>query len=83
MGLGAAALAHAEEPSAKIRSDEYWAKKGDVSPYMFRKRLEGADPLPVLFLVHGSSNSSRSSFDLTVPGRGEYSVMNVFASYGV
>ncbi len=37
---------------------------------------------PVLFLVHGSSISSRPSFDLTVPGHGEYSVMNTFARLG-
>src|SRR5262249_25524159 len=42
----------------------------------------GEPPLPVLFLVHGSSNSARSSYDLTVPGKGEYSLMNVFARYG-
>jgi pimeloyl-ACP methyl ester carboxylesterase len=79
-GLGAAAFAQAE-PS-KIHSDEYWAKKGDVSLYMFRKRLEGSAQAPVLFLVHGSSISSRNSFDLTVPSRGEYSVMNIFARHG-
>ena len=42
----------------------------------------GEPTLPVLFLVHGSSNSSRTSFDLTVPGHGEYSVMNTFAQLG-
>ncbi len=36
----------------------------------------------MLFLVHGSSISARPSFDLTVPGGGEYSLMNVFARYG-
>jgi pimeloyl-ACP methyl ester carboxylesterase len=36
----------------------------------------------VLFLVHGSSNASQSSYDLNVPGKGEYSLMNAFASYG-
>src|SRR5579885_142302 len=41
-----------------------------------------AATLPVLFLVHGSSLSSRSSYDLTVPGKGEYSLMNVFARHG-
>ena len=35
-----------------------------------------------MFLVHGSSNSARSSYDLTVPGKGEYSLMNVLARYG-
>ena len=65
---------------------EYWAKKGEISLYMYRKRLQapvaGETPLPVLFLVHGSSISSRSTFDLAVPGAGEYSLMNVFARLG-
>ena len=71
--------------SEKIWSKEYWAQKGDVKLYMFRKRVgapqAGKPALPVLFLVHGSSISS-TSFDVTVTGRGEYSLMNVFARYG-
>jgi len=67
-------------------SAEYWAHKGGVKLYMFRKRagapVPGETPRPVLFLVHGSSSSARTSYDLTVPGKGEYSLMNVFASYG-
>jgi alpha-beta hydrolase superfamily lysophospholipase len=83
----AATPAARAESSPKIWSGEYWAKKGDVSLYMFRKRAGAPTPasqaaLPVLFLVHGSSISSRPSFDLTVPGHGEYSVMNTFAQYG-
>jgi pimeloyl-ACP methyl ester carboxylesterase len=65
---------------------EYWARKGDVSLHVYRKRLQapepGERPLPVLFFVHGSSNSARTSFDLAVPQRGEYSMMNVFARLG-
>jgi alpha-beta hydrolase superfamily lysophospholipase len=72
--------------SSKILSSEYWAKRGDVSLYLFRKRIgmpqDGQANLPVLFLAHGSSVSSRPSFDLSVPGHGEYSLMNVFAEYG-
>jgi alpha-beta hydrolase superfamily lysophospholipase len=67
-------------------SAEYGAKKGDVSLALYRKRSgrpkPGERPLPVLFLVHGSSISAKSSFDLAVPGKGEYSLMNVFAGYG-
>ena len=53
---------------------EYWARKGAVKLYVYRKRaaaprLLDAAPLPVLFLVHGSSMSGRSTFDLTVPGQ--------------
>jgi pimeloyl-ACP methyl ester carboxylesterase len=69
-----------------IWSAEYWAKKGEVPLNLWRKRVgapkAGEPPLPVLFLVHGSSNSSRSSYDLAVSGRGEYSLMNTFARYG-
>jgi pimeloyl-ACP methyl ester carboxylesterase len=90
-GLSAAALADAAP--ASVWSREYTATKtgktGHVSLAMFRKRRAapkpGESPMPVLFLVHGSSISSRNSFDLTVPGqgeRGEYSVMNTFAGWG-
>jgi alpha-beta hydrolase superfamily lysophospholipase len=79
----AAALA---APAAKLWSQEYWAQKGAVKLYMFRKRATppkaGEKSKPVLLLIHGSSNSSRSSFDLATPGKGEYSVMNVFAELG-
>ena len=69
----------------RIWSNEYWAHKGDVKLYMFRKCARAPQPgksaLPVLFLVHGSSTSSRG-FDLTVPGHGDYSLMDKFAGYG-
>lgn len=65
---------------------DYWAPKGEVRLYLYRKRLSaparGAAPLPVLLLVHGSSISGRTSFDLSAPGLGDYSMMNVFASAG-
>src|ERR1700722_7524040 len=96
LGLGAGmigALADATAQSAaaasteggEIWSSEYWAKKGDIPLWMFRKRVgapkAGEPSRPVLFFVHGSSVTSRA-FDLTVPGHGEYSVMNEFARYG-
>ncbi len=78
--------AAAPPASGDIWSSEYWANKGGVKLNLWRKRVgapKASDPaLPVLFLVHGSSNSARSSYDLQVPGKGEYSIMNVFARYG-
>jgi pimeloyl-ACP methyl ester carboxylesterase len=72
-------------PAGEIWSSEYWAKKGDIPLWMYRKRVgepkPGEPARPVLFFVHGSSVSSRV-FDLSVPGHGEYSVMNEFARYG-
>jgi pimeloyl-ACP methyl ester carboxylesterase len=92
LGLVAGALADtvpAQSAGAvegnEIWSGEYWAKKGDVPLWMFRKRLgmpkAGEPARPVVFFVHGSSVTSRV-WDLTVPGKGEYSAMNEFARYG-
>ncbi|MFY9602234.1 MAG: alpha/beta fold hydrolase [Pseudolabrys sp.] len=92
-GLGVSAgllsslpVATQASPGGEIWSAEYWAKKGDVKLNLWRKRIgapkSGEAALPVVFLVHGSSNSSRSSYDLTVPGKGEYSLMNVLARGG-
>ncbi len=90
LGVGAGLLSGLATPvqaaeSAEIWSQDYWAKKGDVPLYMFRKRLgapkAGEQPRPVLFLVHGSSVTWRI-FDLDTPGHGEYSMMNVFARWG-
>jgi alpha-beta hydrolase superfamily lysophospholipase len=67
---------------SKIISDEYWAEKGDVKLYMYRKRASQQAGLPVLFLVHGSSFSARTSFDLTVPGHEGYSMMDALAERG-
>lgn len=65
---------------------EYWADKDGVKLFMLRKCLDapaaGQPPRPVLFLVHGSSFSGPSGFDLHVPGKPDYSLMEKFANYG-
>ncbi len=67
----------------QITGTEYWAQKGSVKLYVYRKRAaNAAKAAPVLFLVHGSSASGRSSFDLSVPGRDDYSLMDHFAGLG-
>jgi alpha-beta hydrolase superfamily lysophospholipase len=89
-GVAAAQAVAAVEntaPADEFVTAEYWAKKGDVSLYLYRKQAKTLvsslpSARPVLFLVHGSSISSRPSFDLTVPGAGEYSLMNVLARAG-
>jgi alpha-beta hydrolase superfamily lysophospholipase len=81
--VGAVVSAHAET-KPEIQANEYWAKKGSVKLYLYRKRYApvAGKTQPVLFLVHGSSNSARTSYDLAVPGKGEYSAMNVLAGFG-
>src|ERR1700726_1658593 len=77
--------AAAADAEGAIWSSEYWAKKGDIPLWMYRKRVgapkAGEPSKPVLFLVHGSSVTSRT-FDIHVPGHVEYSVMNEVARYG-
>jgi alpha-beta hydrolase superfamily lysophospholipase len=90
-GLAAGLVANAAQAETAQSGPEFWtaeyvAKKGDVSLQMYRKRIgapkAGEAAKPAFFLVHGSSTGAQASFDLTVPGHGEYSVMNVFARLG-
>jgi len=64
-GTPSAAKEKSGAASEKIWSSEYWAQKGGIKLYMFRKRVgapqAGKPALPVLFLVHGSSISSAST----------------------
>ena len=92
-GLLAGAPASAQQATAvgpAIWYAEYAATKqrGDtrIRLQMYRKRLgvpkAGEAPLPVLFLVHGSSPAALTSFDLDVPRHGDYSLMDAFARRG-
>src|ERR1700737_5579289 len=86
LGIGAGMVADLARTSAsaapatpEIWSADYWARKGEVSLYLHRKRLgtpAAGDPaLPVLFLVHGSSASSRPAFHLTLPRHRQFFVL--------
>jgi alpha-beta hydrolase superfamily lysophospholipase len=85
-GVGLLSGLTARAAASPLWSNEYAATKGNVPLNLYRKRASAPKKaeasLPVLFLVHGSSISSRPSFDLTVTGHGEYSVMNTFAKLG-
>lgn len=76
----------AQASATTIWSREYWAHRGDLKLYLFRKNAgpasSGNSTRPVLFLCHGSSVSSRPTFDLTVPGHGDYSLMDQFVAFG-
>ncbi|HBH37711.1 MAG TPA: alpha/beta hydrolase [Curvibacter sp.] len=69
-----------------IWSEEHFVKRDDVPLYVYRKRATapapGEAPRPVLFLVHGSTVSGRNTYDLQVPDRKDYSVMDWFAERG-
>lgn len=69
--------------AATIAAEEYWTHKNGVRLWVYRK-FSGAPAAqrPLLFLVHGSSYSSKTMFDLQVPGRSDYSMMDHFAALG-
>jgi pimeloyl-ACP methyl ester carboxylesterase len=62
---------------------EHWTSKGGVKLFLWQKPAAGgvAHNGTVLF-VHGSSMASQPTFDLSVPGRPDSSVMDWFAARG-
>ena len=93
---GAAAMTGQAQaaPARRTARTGFWTsqysatkRRGDqaIELVIYRKRLEapgrGAPVRPVLFLVHGSSNSAMSSFDIRIKG-GAYSSMDAFARAG-
>jgi len=75
----------AEAQVLPVTGSEHWATKkvdgGEVRLWIWRKRTLNAPRGAVLF-VHGSSVQSQPSFDLQVPGKPEYSLMDWFARLG-
>jgi pimeloyl-ACP methyl ester carboxylesterase len=65
-----------------IVANEYWADKNGVKLWVYRKRLDQASHRGRLFCVHGSSYSGGTMFDLQVPEREGYSMMDHFARLG-
>ena len=84
-----AAVRAADEPLPRVAAEEFWATKpsdsggATVKLWIYRKQVaDGRKDKPLLFLVHGSSYSGKTMFDLTVPGRSDYSFMDHFARLG-
>lgn len=66
-----------------VVAEEYWANKHGVRLWVYRKYIGRPEARrPLLFLVHGSSYSSKTMFDLHVPGRSGYSMMDHFVGLG-
>ena len=83
VSLAGAAVTNAQAQTPQVTGTEYWAQKGNVKLYVWRKRVnDGRTGKPVLFLVHGSSFSGRGGSDLQVQGFPDYSVMDHFARLG-
>jgi len=65
---------------------EHWTVKatpdGDIRLFLWEKYVGSPAGKPAVLFVHGSSMASQPTFDLTVPGRADSSVMDWFARRG-
>jgi pimeloyl-ACP methyl ester carboxylesterase len=72
-----------EHADAKMTGQEHWTRKGDVRLFLWEKYVGApAGKRGTVLFVHGSSMASQPTFDLTVPGRPDSSVMDWFARRG-
>jgi pimeloyl-ACP methyl ester carboxylesterase len=70
-------------PETTVAGQAHWTKKGDINLYLWEKRaVPGSGSRGTILWVHGSSMASTPTFDLTVPGRPDSSVMDWFARRG-
>jgi pimeloyl-ACP methyl ester carboxylesterase len=61
---------------------EHWTRKGEVRLFLWEKPAASDAKRGTILFVHGSSMASQPTFDLTVPGRPDSSVMDWFAKRG-
>jgi pimeloyl-ACP methyl ester carboxylesterase len=70
----------------QVTGQEHWTHKktadGDVRLFLWEKFVGSPDGKPAVLFVHGSSMASQPTFDLSVPGRPDSSVMDWFAERG-
>ena len=83
MTANATAASGTDAPALGV---EHWTVKttsdGDVRLFLWEKFVGSPDGKPAVLFVHGSSMASQPTFDLSVPGRADSSVMDWFARRG-
>jgi pimeloyl-ACP methyl ester carboxylesterase len=65
-----------------IAGREHWVGNGPVRLRVWEKSAGGGEGKRVVVLAHGSSSAGEESFDLQVPGRPSYSLMDFLAREG-
>jgi pimeloyl-ACP methyl ester carboxylesterase len=74
------------DKETQITGVDHWAEKrtsgGNVRLFMWEKYVDTPQGKPAILFVHGSSMASQPTFDLSVPGRPDSSVMDWFAQRG-
>lgn len=65
-----------------VQGTQHWVLHDEARIFVWEKFQGQAQGKPVLVLAHGSATAGRESFDLKVPGRPEYSLMDFLARQG-
>lgn len=68
--------------NSDIVATEHWVEHSGIRVYMWEKFQESHSEKPVVVLTHGSATAGRESFDLQVPGKPSYSLMDFLAREG-
>jgi pimeloyl-ACP methyl ester carboxylesterase len=66
----------------EVSGVEHWVEHAGLKLYVWEKYLGSPAGKPVVVLAHGSTSAGRESFDLQVPGKPSYSLMDVLAREG-
>jgi pimeloyl-ACP methyl ester carboxylesterase len=69
----------APQPASGV---EHWVNNGPVRLYVWEKYTGMPAGKPIVVLCHGSATAGKESFDLQVPGKPTYSLMDVLAGAG-
>ena len=66
----------------EVSGVEHWVEHAGLKLYVWEKYVGSPTSKPVVVLAHGSATAGRESFDLQVPGKPSYSLMDVLAREG-
>ena len=79
----AAVLAFAAPLAAQeVAGVEHWVERNGVRLHVWEKYVDSPAAKKVVVLAHGSATAGRESFDLQVPGKPSYSLMDALARAG-
>jgi pimeloyl-ACP methyl ester carboxylesterase len=67
----------------EVSGVEHWVEHAGLKLYVWEKYVGSPTGKPVVVLAHGSATAGRESFDLQVPGKPSYSLMDVLAREGL
>jgi pimeloyl-ACP methyl ester carboxylesterase len=66
----------------EVTGEEHWVEHDGIEIYVWEKYVDSPTDKPVVVLAHGSATAGRESFDLQVPGKPSYSLMDHLAREG-